>query len=136
MTDNDNVTNNDVTNNDNVNLGDLSDLADGELRAFPDVGDDGVVVCRVAGQLHAVEDNCSHSDTPLSEGRLRGAQLICPLHGAAFDVRDGTHQSPPAWEGVPCYAVIEGPDGTVVDLSTDLSPSRPDGPDSSHLRTR
>ncbi len=100
-----------------TNLGDLSDLADGEVRAFPEHGRYGVVVCRVAGQLHAVEDNCSHADTPLSEGRLRGAMLVCPLHGAQFDVRDGSHQGPPAWEGVPCFAVTEGPDGVVVDLS-------------------
>lgn len=109
-----------------ANLGDLSDLADGEARAFPEYGRYGVVVCRVAGQLHAVEDNCSHADTPLSEGRLRGAMLVCPLHGAQFDVRDGTHQGPPAWEGVPCFAVSEGPDGVVVDLSA----SDDDGPGS------
>lgn len=100
-----------------AHLGDLSDLADGELRAFPDVGRYGIVVCRVAGELHAVEDNCSHADTPLSEGRLRGAMLVCPLHGAQFDVRDGSHQGPPAWEGVPCYGVTDGEDGVSVDLS-------------------
>lgn len=98
-------------------LGDLSDLADGELRAFPEVGRYGIVVCRVAGRLHALEDNCSHADTPLSEGQLRGAMLVCPLHGAQFDVRDGSHQGPPAWEGVPCFAVDEGSGGVVVDLS-------------------
>jgi len=102
---------------DHANLGHLADLSDGELRAFPDVGRYGVVVCRVAGQLHALEDNCSHADTPLSEGRLRGAMLVCPLHGAQFDVRDGSHQGPPAWEGVPCFAVEEGPDGVTVDLA-------------------
>ena len=99
-----------------VELGDLSELADGELRAFPDVGRYGIVVCRVAGELHAVEDNCSHADTPLSEGRLRGAMLVCPLHGAQFDVRDGSHQGPPAWEGVPCFEIDEGADGVTVDL--------------------
>ena len=102
---------------DAADLGDLSDLTDGELRAFPAVGRYGIVVCRVGGQLHAVEDNCSHADTPLSEGRLRGAMLVCPLHGAQFDVRDGSHQGPPAWEGVPCFAVDERPDGVSVDLS-------------------
>jgi len=100
-----------------AHLGDLSDLADGELRAFPDHGRYGIVVCRVDGALHALEDNCSHADTPLSEGALRGPMLVCPLHGAPFDVRDGTHQGPPAWEGVPCYPVTEGADGVTVDLA-------------------
>ncbi len=97
-------------------LGDLSDLADGQMRVFPDLGEFGVVVCRVAGELHAVVDNCSHADTPLSEGRLRGAMLVCPLHGAAFDVRDGSHQGPPAWEGVGCFAVAETDGVATVDL--------------------
>ena len=97
-------------------LGDLSDLADGQMREFPDLGEFGIVVCRVAGELHAVVDNCSHADTPLSEGRLRGAMLVCPLHGAAFDVRDGSHQGPPAWEGVGCFDVSESDGVATVDL--------------------
>ena len=105
-------------------LGDLSDLDDGELRAFPGIGTHGVVVCRVAGQLHALEDNCSHADTPLSQGRLRGSVLVCPLHGSGFDVTDGSETGPPAWEGVPCYAVAEADDGA----SIDLTPLGDDGP--------
>ena len=88
-----------------VELGDLSGLADGELRAFPDVH--GVVVCRSGGVLYALDDNCSHADTPLSEGRLRGHTLTCPLHGACFDVRDGSHTGPPAFTGVACHPVEE-----------------------------
>jgi 3-phenylpropionate/trans-cinnamate dioxygenase ferredoxin component len=92
---------------DAVELGDLSDLRDGQLRVFPDVGAHGVVVCRLSGQLHAVEDNCSHRDAKLSEGRLRGALLTCPLHGAQFDVRTGAHQGPPAPLPIACFAVTE-----------------------------
>ncbi len=92
---------------DRIDLGDLSDLDNGEMRCFENVGPDGIVVCRVGGELFALTDNCSHADTPLSEGRLRGYGLTCPLHGASFDVRDGTHSGPPAWEGVPCHQVDE-----------------------------
>ena len=59
-------------------LGDLDDLKDGDLQVFEDIGDYGIVVCRVNGELFCLEDNCSHADTPLSEGRLRGYQLTCP----------------------------------------------------------
>ena len=99
---------------DPIPIGDLSDLTDGEMRFFEDVGEYGVVVCRVDGRLHAVVDNCSHADTPLSEGRLRGPIVTCPLHGAQFDVRDGTHLGPPAWEGVACFEVDEGDTRRVV----------------------
>ena len=101
---------------DEVELGNLAELADGELRCFEAVGRDGLVVCRVGGQLFALADNCSHADTPLSEGRLRGYGLTCPLHGASFDVRDGTHSGPPAWEGVACYRVREVDGVAIVDL--------------------
>lgn len=97
-----------------MDLGDLSDLRDGEMRVFADLGAYGVVVCRVAGQLHAVENNCSHRNAPLSEGRLRGFQLTCVLHGAQFDVRDGAHQGPPAFEPVACFAVTEESGSAVV----------------------
>ena len=83
------------------------------MRVFEDAGDYGLVVCRVEGQLYALEDNCSHADTPLSEGRLRRHNLTCPLHGTSFDVRTGEHSGPPAYTGVPCYRVEER-DGTVV----------------------
>jgi len=115
-------------------LGDLTDLADGQLRCFEDVGRDGIVVCRVAGELYALDDNCSHADTPLSEGRLRGFGLTCPLHGASFDVRDGSHSGPPAWEGVDCHAVEEV-DGVAV-VVIGRGESGDSGPDAGRLRTR
>ena len=121
---------------DTVELGDLRDLGDGELRCFEDVGRDGIVVCRVAGQLYALDDNCSHADTPLSEGRLRGYSITCPLHGASFDVRDGSHSGPPAWEGVPSHQVDET-DGIAVVVIGGRA-AREDGPsaDGSRMQTR
>jgi nitrite reductase/ring-hydroxylating ferredoxin subunit len=97
-------------------LGDVSGLRDGQMRVFPDIGGNGIIVCRVAGQLHALEDNCSHRDARLSEGRLRGALITCPLHGAQFDVRDGQHQGPPASLPVACFRVTENGNNAVVYL--------------------
>lgn len=59
-----------------------------------------VVVVNVQGELHCLEDRCSHSRSELSTGTLRGHRLQCPLHGATFDVRTGEHLSPPAFRGV------------------------------------
>ncbi|MFT5269079.1 MAG: 3-phenylpropionate/trans-cinnamate dioxygenase ferredoxin subunit [Acidimicrobiales bacterium] len=119
------------------NLGKLNDLVDGESRSFEDIGEYGIVVCNVQGQIYALADNCSHADTPLSEGRLRGWHLTCPLHGASFDIRDGSHSGPPAWEGVPCYQVERVEGEVVVNLA---GPSDDDGDDSGGgtgaLRTR
>ncbi len=55
-----------------------------------------VVICRVGDEFYAVEDRCSHDDEELGSGELEGCELICPRHGARFDVRDGTVTAPPA----------------------------------------
>jgi nitrite reductase/ring-hydroxylating ferredoxin subunit len=101
-----------------VELGDLSGLRDGQMHLFPDLGAHGVVVCRVAGALHAVADNCSHRDAKLSEGRMRGSLLTCPLHGAQFDVRTGAHQGPPASLPIACFVVHESEIGASIELES------------------
>ncbi len=109
-----------------VEIGDLSGLADGEIHPC-EAGDFDVMVCRVAGQLYAIEDLCSHAETTLSDGRLIGYQVICPLHGAQFDVRDGSHKSPPAYSGVASFPVTEDDDGTAT---VEVPSSRSSGPPS------
>ena len=118
-----------------IELGDLSDLADGALRCFQDIGHDGIVVCRVGGLLFAIDDKCSHADTPLSEGRLHGHDLTCPLHGASFDVRDGSHSGPPAWEGVACHQVTEV-GGVAVVVLRKMDDDNGLAPDTQRFRTR
>ena len=46
----------------------------------------------------------------MSEGRLRGCRLICPLHGASVDVRDGTVLGAPAVAPLKTHAlrIVDG----------------------------
>ncbi|MCU0504046.1 MAG: non-heme iron oxygenase ferredoxin subunit [Anaerolineae bacterium] len=70
-----------------------------------------IVVANIDGQFYAVEDVCTHDGGPLGEGKLDGCQLICPRHGARFDVRTGAALTMPAVEAAPTYAVrVEGDD--------------------------
>lgn len=55
-----------------------------------------VVICRFKNQFYALENRCSHALATFDEGRLRGYSLICPRHGASFDIRNGAVQSLPA----------------------------------------
>jgi nitrite reductase/ring-hydroxylating ferredoxin subunit len=104
------------------------DLDDGDTLAC-NLGGTDVMLCRVGGVLYAMEDLCSHADTPLSDGLLAGHQIICPLHGASFDVRDGTHSGPPAYTGVRVFPVTESDDGSVV-----VEIAEPDAPDGDGYR--
>ena len=70
-----------------------------------------IAVINLDGQFYAVEDVCTHDGGPLGEGKLDGCQLICPRHGARFDVRTGAALTMPAVEAAPTYAVrVEGDD--------------------------
>jgi 3-phenylpropionate/trans-cinnamate dioxygenase ferredoxin subunit len=101
----------------------VDDIPPGQAREF-DVGEWRVLVCNVGGELHAIEDVCPHDRGPLGEGRLRGAVIECPRHGARFDVRDGSVKAPPAVRPVPCLPVrVE--DGQVVVVATGSPTRRP-----------
>lgn len=57
------------------------------------------------GLWFALDNTCTHAYARLCEGRLRGNRLMCPLHGASFDVRDGSVLGPPAPAGLTAHAV-------------------------------
>lgn len=55
-----------------------------------------LVICRFRGEYFAVENQCSHAQSGFEDGRVRAYTLICPLHGASFDIRDGSATGLPA----------------------------------------
>lgn len=64
-----------------------------------------IVICRTRDGIHALDNICTHAYARLSEGRLRGNRLICPLHGASFDVRDGSVLGAPATRPLATHAL-------------------------------
>ena len=48
-----------------------------------------IVICHTREGLFALDNICTHAHARMCEGRLRAMRLVCPLHGASFDVRDG-----------------------------------------------
>lgn len=49
-----------------------------------------VLVCNAGGEWYAVKNLCTHQASKLEGGRIRNCFLSCPLHGARFDLRDGS----------------------------------------------
>ena len=85
-------------------IGAVEALPSGQyLEALLDEAD--VAVFNVGGQLHAIENVCTHDGGRLSGGRLEGRQIICPRHGARFDVTTGSACTPPAYEDVHVFPV-------------------------------
>lgn len=48
-----------------------------------------VLVIKADDGFHAVNDRCTHQAALLSPGRVRRGAIMCPLHGARFEVGTG-----------------------------------------------
>jgi 3-phenylpropionate/trans-cinnamate dioxygenase ferredoxin subunit len=91
-----------------IPIAEPKDLPPGE-RLFLDIDGQPIVVFNIAGSYYAIADLCSHDNGPVGEGELENFEVICPRHGARFDVRDGKVLALPAVEDIPAYPVrIEG----------------------------
>jgi len=82
----------------------VNDLPSGE-RLFVDIGDAPVVLFNIAGEFFAIGDVCTHDDGPLGDGDLEGHNVVCPRHGAEFNVSTGKVVSMPAVVDIPAYPV-------------------------------
>ena len=63
------------------------------------------IVHTADGDVHCVDDTCTHANVSLSEGELDDHTLECWLHGSRFDIRTGDPSGPPATVPVNVYPV-------------------------------
>lgn len=70
-----------------------------------DVDGTEVMVFNLDGQFYAIQDVCTHDGGTLSDGEMEGCEIICPRHGARFDIRTGEVTAPPAYEDVQTFPV-------------------------------
>jgi nitrite reductase/ring-hydroxylating ferredoxin subunit len=99
----------------------VADVVAGQPR-LAEVGGVRVVLVRVGEAIHACGDVCSHRGGSLSQGRLSGTKLACPLHGWLYDVRTGQCLFPARGEAVPSYRVCIEEDSVLVDLPGPVAP--------------
>jgi 3-phenylpropionate/trans-cinnamate dioxygenase ferredoxin subunit len=93
----------------------VDDLPDGEHRLVDIGGGIEVAVYRIDGEYFAIEDVCTHDYGQLADGEVDGHQVICPRHGARFDLRTGEALTPPAYRPVDTYPVRVNNDRVVID---------------------
>jgi 3-phenylpropionate/trans-cinnamate dioxygenase ferredoxin subunit len=75
-----------------------------------------VLLCNVGGAFYAVEDVCTHDGGVLDASELDGVRVMCPRHGAFFDVTTGKALTLPAISPLPTYAVrVDGDDIFIED---------------------
>jgi nitrite reductase/ring-hydroxylating ferredoxin subunit len=64
------------------------DLVEGGLATVKS-GDREILLAKVDGKIHAIDNACGHLAYPLNDGKLDGHVVTCPWHFARFDVRTG-----------------------------------------------
>ncbi len=87
-----------------VRVCNVSDLPEGG-RKVVEIGDRVIGLFHVEGKFWAIDDLCTHDGGPLAEGPLEGLTIICPRHGARFDLRTGQALSMPATRSTAAHEV-------------------------------
>jgi 3-phenylpropionate/trans-cinnamate dioxygenase ferredoxin component len=83
----------------------VADLAPAGLQCRR-VGDTRLIIARDdKGGWFALAAVCSHALLPLDGARVRGTALLCPHHGARFDLASGRALGPPASAGIAVWPV-------------------------------
>lgn len=97
-----------------IKVAEPDELADGDRKSVI-LEDIVVLLVRTGDDYYAIEDVCSHDGQPLTDGPLAGCSIICPRHGARFDLKTGAPQCMPAVEGIPTLPVELRSDGVYLD---------------------
>ena len=85
------------------------DIAEKSFSCF-NIDGQAIVVCRFRDEYFAIENKCSHALSSFDQGRMRGYRMMCPLHGATFDIRDGSATGAPATRPINSYdlRIVDG----------------------------
>ena len=71
-----------------VPLEKLHRLTEGYRQAF-EIGQQRLLLMHCEGRSLLVENACPHAGYPLVQGSVENEVIRCPLHGIAFNLRDG-----------------------------------------------
>lgn len=83
---------------------DVDALKPGEV-CVVDADGTAIAVFNVAGEYFALEDVCTHDGGRLTGGCIEGGVVVCPRHGARFEICSGEALTPPAYEPTPVFPV-------------------------------
>ena len=106
-----------------IPLIDLNSLPEGRGRRVCKAGFD-LAVFRIDNSVYAIEDSCPHSGGSLSNGKLQGKRVICPVHGLNFSLENACRPGAPTLE-VKKYAVHVMDGMVMLDLEEHSSSDHP-----------
>ena len=90
-----------------------TELESNSVRQFYLEDDTVVAIYNLEGEYFATSDVCTHGQAYLSEGDIRGDEIICPFHEGSFDIRTGEPVDPPCVIPLERYETWVGDDGYI-----------------------
>ncbi len=99
-----------------VKVGNRSEFQDLEAGKLVDAGGQSIAIFDLGGNYYAIENTCPHRGGPLAEGEMDGETVICPWHGARFNIKTGAVLAPPAPQGVKSFPVRVTGDDVEVEI--------------------
>ena len=99
-----------------VKVGNRSEFQDLEAGKLVDAGGQSIAIFDLGGNYYAIENTCPHRGGPLAEGEMNGEEVICPWHGARFNIKTGAVVAPPAPQGVKSFPVRVTGDDVEVEI--------------------
>lgn len=87
-----------------IQITSIQEMPDGE-RLFFEIDGKSIVLYSLNGHFYATGDECSHDGGPIGDGQIEENEIICPRHGARFDIRTGKVTRMPAVKDIPSYPV-------------------------------
>lgn len=71
-----------------IEVSKIDELKDGAMKAVNVAGRE-ILIARVGDKCYAADNRCPHMGGKLSQGKLEGTVVTCPIHGSQFDLRGG-----------------------------------------------
>ncbi len=75
--------------------------------------DTAVAIYNLEGKYFATSDVCTHGQAFLSDGEIRGDEVVCPYHEGSFEIRTGEPVDPPCVIPLDRYETRLGEDGYI-----------------------
>ncbi len=80
------------------------EIPDGAGRSF-EVEGRRIAIFNLAGTFYAIDEECTHSGGPLSEGTIEGDEIECPWHQGRFNIKTGAVVDAPPMDDLASYSV-------------------------------
>jgi len=81
------------------------DIPKGKTKTFKIGKKERICIANRGGKFFAVDDTCSHEECSLGGGEIDEGELVCPCHGARFDLETGKVLTLPAVRDIKTYNI-------------------------------